>query len=406
MTTRTEQRLADALAARASAIREESIRPLPDRGKRPAGPDRTRWRPLAPLAAAAAVLAVAGGIIVTGRGVRGAAGRPFADVASAASPPRYYVVLDWNSNLTVRATATGRVTDSLPEPQQWSGGAMRLLEAVAASANDRRFVAVYNRFSQPYRTAVYTFTLTSTGQITDYALIRNGVLAGMARVAVAVSPDGSKVAIAGNGPETAAAGDIPASRLRDAQIVVIDLRTGKRAVFAGGLGKRGRQLGINSVSWADDGRSLVYLAQWCEYVDAGFNTVCDGRVRSLTELRMIRADAGGGTLGGGRTLLGDSARFPAILQAQASPDGRSVIALTERAGRLTLARFAVPDGRLIAVLYRRRGVPSDAFLSIDGSGRYPIIVENGGSVIGWVHAGRFQSLKLGQAELYGYGPAW
>jgi hypothetical protein len=55
----------------------------------------------------------------------------------------------------------------------------------------------------------------------------------MVSVAVAVSPDGSKVAIAGNGPETAAGGDIPACRLRDARIVVIDLRTGWRAVFAG-----------------------------------------------------------------------------------------------------------------------------------------------------------------------------
>ena len=259
MTTRTEQRLTDALSARATAVREDSIRLLPDPGLRQAGPERTRWRPLVPLAAAAAVLAVVGGIIVAGRAFWGTAGRSFANVASAASPPRYYVVLDWNSNLTVRATATGRVTDSLPEPQQWGGGGMRLLEAVAASANGRRFVAVYNRFSQPYRAAVYTFTLTSTGQIADYELIRNGVLPGIARIAVAVSPDGSKVAIAGNGPETAPAGDIPASRLRDARIVVIDLRTGSRAVFAGGLANRGRQLGINSVSWADDGRSLVYL---------------------------------------------------------------------------------------------------------------------------------------------------
>jgi hypothetical protein len=148
------------------------------------------------------------------------------------------------------------------------------------------------------------------------------VLPGMVSVAVAVSPDGSKVAIAGNGPETAAGGDIPACRLRDARIVVIDLRTGWRAVFAGGLAKRGRQPGINSVSWAGGGRSLVYLAQWCQHVDVGFNTACDGRFRPVTELRMITAPASGGTLGGGWTLMRDTERFPAILQAQASPDGR------------------------------------------------------------------------------------
>jgi hypothetical protein len=406
VTTRTEQRLADALAARADAVREDSIGSLLGPGQRPIGPGKIRWRALAPLAAAAAVLAVVGGTILAGRAVRGAARRPFADIASATSPPRYYVVLDWNGNLTVRATATGRITDSLPEPERWGGGGMRLLEGVAAAANGRRFVAVYNGFSQPYRTAVYTFTLTGTGHIADYELIRNGVLPGMARVAVAVSPDGSKVAIAGNGPETAAAGRIPASRLRDARIVVIDLRTGGRATFAGGLGRRGRQLGINSVSWADGGRSLVYLAQWCELVDVGFNTACDGRYRPVTELRMISAPASGGTLGGGRTLMRDTARFPAILQAQASPDGRSVVALADKAGRLTLARFALANGRLIAVIYRWPGVPEDVFLSIDGSGRYPIIVENGGSLIGWMHSGNFSALKLGQTELDGYGPAW
>ena len=74
-------------------------------------------------------------------------------------------------------------------------------------------------------------------------------------------------------------------------------------------------------------------------------------------------------------------------------------------GRLRLARFAVPHGRLTAVLNRRRAA-ADAFLSIDGSGRYPSIVENGGTVIGWVHRGSFGHLKLGQTELEGYGPAW
>ena len=79
---------------------------------------------------------------------------------------------------------------------------------------------------------------------------------------------------------------------------------------------------------------------------------------------------------------------------------------------MTLARFTIPEGRLIAVLHRRQAVrdwgnpgPLDAFLSTDGSGRHPI-VEDGGTVIGWVHGGSFHPLKLGQVELWGYGPAW
>ena len=93
-------------------------------------------------------------------------------------------------------------------------------------------------FSRPYCTAVYTFTVTGAGQIAGYALARHGVLPGLARISVAVSPDGSEVATTGSGPE--AAGLSAASRLRDARIVVLDLRTGSRAVFDGGLSWPGR----------------------------------------------------------------------------------------------------------------------------------------------------------------------
>jgi hypothetical protein len=66
------------------------------------------------------------------------------------------------------------------------------------------------------------------------------------------------------------------------------------------------------------------------------------------------------------------------------------------------------------VLYRRQAErdgrqpgPLQAFLSTDGSGRYPILVEDGGTVIGWIHDGSFRPLALGHyVELWGYGPAW
>jgi hypothetical protein len=90
-----------------------------------------------------------------------------------------------------------------------------------------------------------------------------------------------------------------------------------------------------------------------------------GPRRGCRVTRRISAPASGGTLGGGRT-----------------PGARQ------------------------RPLYRGGEVPSETLLSIDGSGRYPIIVENGGNVIGWVHRGSLRSLKLGQTELDVYGPAW
>lgn len=426
--TRTEDRLTDALAARAAAVREDSLRPLiadelgllsPAR----VGRDQQRrgWHAiLAPLAAAAAMVLVIGGTIVAVRELHGATSAPFADVATAHAPPPYYVKLDYSATLTVHATSTGQVTDRLLPPYPRFGPSeMRLENALAAAANGRTFVVVYDDDGTgvgPFRTGIYTFTLTSDGRIADFRRVRDGVLPGLARMSAAVSPDGSEVAIAG--ASMAAAEN--AERVQSTKIVVVNLRTGRQVIFEGGMDRRGQQFGISDVSWANDGQSLVYLAQWCRQLIIDRTTACWANLgRPVTELRMISATGDGGPLSGGQTLLRDSPAYPSILQALASPDDRSIVAMTERGSEISVVRFDLRTGAPIAVLYRRRAAPDKsvwggggigACLSSDGTGQYLFFDEDLGTVDGWIHDGRFHpTKKIGFRNLnetVWAGPAW
>jgi hypothetical protein len=417
--TRTEDRLADALAARANAVRPESLRPLQTgsakaepKGARarhdgrfagrtaPAG--STRWaRKLVPLSAALAFAAVVGLIAFFGpTGTVPVPEGPFADVGSAKAPPPYVVDMEWGNTLVVRATATGTVADSLRPPHRWNDSYSWLSTAVAASPEGRTFVAVYN-MSQPDRTGVYQFTLTRAGRIIGFRLVRGGDIAGLAGISVAVSPDGSKVAIAGV-PQAAADGQQPETRLPAGRLVVINLRTGQHSYFAGGMTRKGQQFAINDVSWAHGGRSLVYLAQWCRELQTGLNAAC----RGATEVRELAASAAGGTLAGGRILLRDSRTFPQIVQAVISPNGQSIVALTIRRKTVSVAQFGASDGKLRRILYQGRAVQNPgggffgAYLATDGSGRNLIVNEDLGLLDAWLRNGRLHPLKTSGSSIW------
>ena len=111
--TRTEDRLADALGVAADAVRADTLRPL-------VAPSPRRARPawLAPAAAAASIVVLAGlvatGTAVFGTGAGKRAAPPPVPAAARAAVPRYYVEADLDRRITVRSTATSRVTSTLP----------------------------------------------------------------------------------------------------------------------------------------------------------------------------------------------------------------------------------------------------------------------------------------------------
>jgi hypothetical protein len=418
--TRTEERLADALAGAASAVREDSLRPLADQSER----GLRRWAALpraalarhrgwtfwlAPVGAAVAVLTVIGlvaGVTPFSGGPPPA--RPVRDAATATSPPPYYVSIEGNNAnlLTVRQTATGRRTDVIRPPSGWHAGRSASFwqsfePSAVAAAGDRVFVVAYDNPLRR-RTGLFRFGLTSTGRVTGFRAIPGGVLPGLVNLAVAVSPDGTQVAVAGT-PAPLRQADIP---VQPARIVVVSLLTGARRVWQGGMDRPGEQFSIPGVSWTADGTSLVYVAQWCkprlEYPDTA-DCYAPGNRFAPDPVSLVRemAVSGGGPLSSGQVLLRGSVRYPRIVQALLTPSGKLVafvlrgshpylVQLTTHGGNQPVVLF---DGGLLAGYVTDMGIQS-ATLVFDGSGRYAFLDVDQASLplYGWLRRGRLHHL--------------
>ena len=71
------------------------------------------------------------------------------------------------------------------------------------------------------------------------------------------------------------------------KIIVIDLLTGQRTQWQGGLFRTGKQFSIPDLSWSADGRSLIFLGQWCD--PPGQTATCDGTVPRRAGTVMLRS---------------------------------------------------------------------------------------------------------------------
>ena len=392
--TRTEERLADALAAAVSGLREDTLRPL----AAPARRDRRWARWLAPAAAAAAVtLVVSLAAVLTGHSpaLPGPA-------AGTSGVPRYYADMDFHGKAVVRATATGAVTDAVPVP--------RLADApdgnITAAANGVFFVAAFASQSQE---RIYRFEVTSTGKVSGFAPVPGGTIPG-GGTAMAASPDGSELAISAKPSQVSAA-----------EIVVINTATGRRTVWQGGLARRGfRGFDISSLSWTSDQQELAFTVQWCKPFEVNSQTCeqADKGGRRAAEVRALNPAARGGRLDSGRLLLRQSARYPYIASAAISPDGTTITALVLHGpvrvpspgtvpDHLSVVQISAATGRELSVLYRRRlgdtgeinGSPDPLALSTNATGRNLMLIvgvcnlhcTNG--LNGWIHGGRLIPLQ-------------
>lgn len=240
---------------------------------------RTRRRPwIAPLATVAAVAIVVVGSVVAARSGNGHSGnlsasRPGvskpsvskpsvskqgASVGSYASVPPYYVAVESSSLAAVRVTETGatlaRITTSTP------------FVGVAGAADDRAFVldaqnsivgGTVQWVGQP---AFYLLRLTASGAEQSYTRLSIPALpAGFVVAGLALSPDGSQLAIAAD------SGTITESA--QLEISVYTLATGAFRTWSAtgifdsqapfgftGSGARGAQ----SISWAADSTTLAF----------------------------------------------------------------------------------------------------------------------------------------------------
>ncbi len=224
------------------------------------------------------------------------------------------------------------------------------------------------------------------------ALVRGGLLAHFSgATALAVSPDGSQIAavvyhtVGEHSPRP-----VP-------QIVVVNLRTGARRFWSGGLQRAGRYLSIPSISWGHGGDSLVFLGQWCQTWLVG--GIC-GTGPHDAQVRTLRLAPAGGRLSDGGVLLSQSARYAFIVQALLSPDGKALTIVVLGPPYLGKVHPTPQDLRVIRVplggasgarlLYHGVLGPVGAvFLGSDASGRHLILSWR---LNGWIDHGRLRPL--------------
>jgi hypothetical protein len=201
------------------------------------------------------------------------------------------------------------------------------------------------------------------------------------------------------------------------EIIVVDLRTGARSVWRGGMSRPDRTFMIPGISWTPDGRSLVFRAVWC--TPTPNSNVCRGAPGyNGTEVRSVNAGARGGTLGRSTLLLKQSSRYPVIADAVAGPDGELTLAVlsgaasqaanqgmnqgASQAANLTVERVDPATGSLLGVAYRSRaygtsGRPDSVTLTPDSTGTYLLLAYNAyngphGRVSGWIDQGKLRFL--------------
>jgi hypothetical protein len=371
--TTIEDRLRAAASAAAKTVPPGSAPPLrlPVRHRRYlrwSGQGRTAgWQRLAaPLAAAAAVAAVAAASLAVASETAGRRpdARTSAPTSAGAIVPPYYVSLPaaagtpWASTAQVRVTATGAVAATVAVPRPY-----RLFTAVAGADDGRTFVLEAQSQGNYAPAGFYLLRVVPGAGTATARLSALPIPPEPRRIyveSIALSPDGSKLAVA-----VRAAGGGP---VRNPGIQVITVATGasKRWTWPGGGHVSTNGLG-QALSWAADDKTLAFQAWMSGSID----------------IRLLDTAAPGHTLAASKVIL----RFPSDgnlkfihgkiinsldgFNALITPDGSKIVCATlsetrtggsglrAEAGDLAFTEFSARTGRVVRTLgnWRIRGFP-------------------------------------------------
>jgi hypothetical protein len=364
-----EDRLRAALRETAGEVTPQSVPPLrlhlpPGRRRDMAGPAaRRRWAAwLVPLAAAASVTAVVAASLAIPTALhsgRQAASRPAGPFAGV--PPYYIVLAGKNPSpvvmqrqfAEVRATATGAILARVIPPRPY-----RTFAAVAGAGDGRTFVLAAGPWAVTYKdggksireapTKFFLLHIGAGGHSTRLTALLIPRQPGDASD-IALSPDGSKLAVALRDPSAGG----PA-------IQVFDVATGAERVWRWpGGGPVTNNAGAEGavLSWTADNRTLAFQ-QWV--------------TGNIIHLRLLDTTAPGGSLRAASRLLltwpGDGANWHYVhgkisnvlfgFSAIITPDGSKIVAATEDLAKhplsseLAFTEFSAATGKVVKVLGR------------------------------------------------------
>jgi hypothetical protein len=389
--TMLEDRVRRALRETAEEIAPQDVPPLrlpgadgrgpAVRGRRWPGRGARGWPGwLIPLAAAAAVAAVlASTLALTGT----LSGHRPAHRGQQAAPlpgvPRYYIVLadtrgqrHWPRQAVIRATATGQIVATVASP-----GPDNAFLMVAAASGVGRYVLAAQRMALKRErlaslpglgatgrhqrtvaipvpagpTRFYQFSIGSSGQVSAPHLLAAPALpAGTDLTGLALTPDGSKLAVASQPPRPG----------RDPEIQVDTLATGAQRAWTwpGGQPIQESTGGTGSaLSWAADDSTLAFQ----RWVDDRFqirllDTTAPGSSLAASRVALrLKWDGSGNRFDHGRA-VNDAQTFAALL----TPDGSKIVSATDTqtlrppSAELAFTEFSARTGKVVAVRGRWR----------------------------------------------------
>lgn len=309
--TGMEDRVRTATLAGASLIRE--VRPLgapaPMRLRRRPGPAPRRWVSWgAPLAAAAAVVAIALTLVAVRQPGTPSPAASETGTAAPATIPRYYVSgAGSRGPLIVGDDLTGKVIATIAPPPGL------YLRDVRGTADDRTFVVQDAVSTTPAGPLSYTWYLLriTPGSAHPYQLTRLPITLPRNRgfaLAYALSPDGRELAVESTG--TAGARQV-------ITLGIYSVSTGAPLHAWTAPAQITSEGGERALSWPSSGRQLVFLAN-------------AGSARDLQLRTLDITGTGTDLVAGSRALLtADNADTSACSWLQITPDGRTVICDTE-----------------------------------------------------------------------------
>jgi hypothetical protein len=350
------------------------------------------------LAAAAAVVLVGGaGVALAAQPGRSAPAA--AAGAAAGGVPRFYIVQTSNGKgveTQVRARATSRVTAKVRCP---SASPTVQLDSVTAAAR-QTFFLVCEDVSQPtypftvLSSQVYRFRVTNAGHIRGYAVVRGGALTGLAALSVAVTPDGSELAV------SVAPGAAPRGRISPPEVIMINTVTGSHATWHGAPDTPGTiRYPVYDLSLSSNGKKMAFLTQ--PHCIRKKGSTC--KVSGGEQERIVGKASAGGQLSSARVVFRQSSLMRIsvgyINDTTMTPDG-SLITVAEVSwpfGYVSVVHVSVATGKQVAVVYRMH--TGDGFsyrtFSADASGRH-FLLDAGpskASINGWIDNGHLVRLK-------------
>jgi hypothetical protein len=317
-----ENLLHDELMRVTDTVQPGQLRPL-----RIPAPGR-RWRHrLLPLAAAAAVIAVAvSAVLVAGPGL-GPASAPV-----TAAVPRHYLTFTFVpdkqfhdlpvTEAVIRDTATGKITGTVKIMTKSFPASV----AADAAPDGRSFILAIAENAPKDEYRFFRLPVSASGkpghltELPAYPVPVNAYLAG-----IALSPDGTRLAVSFSYGLGATNGG-PAKYMVGA-VEVINLVTGAVRTWTATM-QQGHWYQPGQPSWADGNRMIAFTWQQAKSMS--------NNAMTMEGVRLLDTEAPGHNLADARMIMPAKAVHGTINSVLITPDGRDVLVATSRDSRGTV----------------------------------------------------------------------